>query len=323
MEYPMIVTTAGDLALLGSLRFGEYVTVHEVGHNWFQGILASNEPLEAWLDEGLNEWADGLVMEEWGGLGSWLGFGLDYYDFHALRGDFDDRAVPIATPSFAFPDEAEYGSSTYSATAVALETLENVVGEERFRAAMGVYARRFAFKHPTKEDFFATLGAELGPDARAYLELAFGDPDPIDFRVVELRSRKTREARGVFGEGPTRMTRDDAATPPSGGWSSTALVVNAGALEIPVEVELRFGDGSTRREVWSPAEGPGKGRWRRIDVHAREPVVAVTIDPDGKVAYETERLLNSYRSERETAASWRAGARGGFWVQTLQQLVGL
>ena len=59
MEYPTLVTTAGDSVFTRpGMRLPEYVTVHEVGHNWFQGMLASNEPSEAWLDEGVNEWAD-------------------------------------------------------------------------------------------------------------------------------------------------------------------------------------------------------------------------------------------------------------------------
>jgi aminopeptidase N len=63
MEYPTLVTTAGDNVLMRpGIRLPEFVTVHEIGHNWFQGILASNEFREAWLDEGVNEWADGVVM---------------------------------------------------------------------------------------------------------------------------------------------------------------------------------------------------------------------------------------------------------------------
>src|SRR5262249_30719766 len=58
MEYPTLVTTGGDIDLPGG-RFLEEVTVHEVGHNWFQGKLASNEVDEAFLDEGLNTYANG------------------------------------------------------------------------------------------------------------------------------------------------------------------------------------------------------------------------------------------------------------------------
>src|SRR5262249_14331246 len=83
MEYPTLVTTLGDVALAG-VRLPEQVTVHEVGHNWFQGMLASNEVDEPFLDEGVNEYADGLVLDEMFGAGAsevnatWLHLG--YYE---------------------------------------------------------------------------------------------------------------------------------------------------------------------------------------------------------------------------------------------------
>jgi hypothetical protein len=64
MEYPTLVTTAGDSVFTpDGVRLPEMVTIHEVGHNWFQGILASNEVDEAWLDEGMNEYIDGVLMD--------------------------------------------------------------------------------------------------------------------------------------------------------------------------------------------------------------------------------------------------------------------
>src|SRR5262249_54552957 len=65
MESPPRVPTEGDGVLSRpGIRIPEYVTVHEVGHNWFQGMIASNEPQEAWMDEGVNDWADAHVMTD-------------------------------------------------------------------------------------------------------------------------------------------------------------------------------------------------------------------------------------------------------------------
>ena len=65
MEYPTLVTTAGDSVFARpGIYLPEYITVHEVGHNWFQGMLASNESQEAWLDEGINEWATARVVND-------------------------------------------------------------------------------------------------------------------------------------------------------------------------------------------------------------------------------------------------------------------
>ena len=50
MEYPTLVTTGSDTVLARpGIRAAEYVTIHEVGHNWFQGILAFTLPEALWL----------------------------------------------------------------------------------------------------------------------------------------------------------------------------------------------------------------------------------------------------------------------------------
>src|SRR5690606_30604087 len=63
VEYPTLVTTQSDTPItpLG-LRLPEYVTIHEVGHQWFQGMIATDEVAEPWLDEGVNEYIDAVVL---------------------------------------------------------------------------------------------------------------------------------------------------------------------------------------------------------------------------------------------------------------------
>ena len=91
MEYPTLVTTAGDSVFARpGIHLPEYVTVHEVGHNWFQGMLASNEVEEAWLDEGVDEWADAHVMADLYGART---SAVDWMDFQAEVGTW------LAAPS--------------------------------------------------------------------------------------------------------------------------------------------------------------------------------------------------------------------------------
>jgi hypothetical protein len=131
MEYPTLVTTAGDHALArDGLRWPEFVTIHEVGHNWFQGMLASNEYEEAWLDEGISEWADGVAMvrlygEKRSAL-DWMGWSADIFHWRRAMGShIGDLPAPIATAPYAFPDQEAYGETTYLKTMLALRTLEN------------------------------------------------------------------------------------------------------------------------------------------------------------------------------------------------------
>jgi hypothetical protein len=338
MEYPMIVTTGGD-GLPDGLYIPEEVTVHEVGHNWFQGLLASNEVDEAWLDEGVNSYADGLILDEWLGadrsvLDLW-GLRVGYYDLHRWQLDPDDLTVPIATKSYEFPTNAQYGSATYTKTAQALRTLEEIVGRDRFLAALKVYATKWAFKHPTRADLFAVLNEELG-DVSWFLEPAFLSTGAIDYRIARAESRRVRPPRGVFGEGDDRKTigegwedGDEEAGDGKAGdgkagdkkeWITEVLVFSVGSMRVPVDVEIRFDDGSSLRETWD-----GKEAWKRIEVTRAAKLSSVRVDPDGKLLLEHRRFDNEVIvRDRETGgAARRAGLRAGWWEQTLLEVMGL
>lgn len=323
MEYPMLVTTGGDSALSApGVRLPEYVTIHEVGHNWFQGILASNEVDEAWLDEGMNDYADGIVMEEWFGRDSaldHLGLRLSSYGAELLLGSVDDLSSPVATRSYDFPSFGEYGIATYAKTSLAMRTLEQMVGRERFHAALGVYTRRFAFKHPTGRDLFATLEEALGEDLEWFLRPALHQVSRLDFRVSQIKVRPAHPPRGVFGEGDGRETRGEKEAPETGEWESEVLIVDVGTIPAIVDVDFRWDDGTVERETWDARHE----RWKRFRIVRKARLESVVVDADGKLALERERLENSERVWARTRAAWRAAARASFWEQTLLQLVGL
>jgi hypothetical protein len=324
MEYPTLVTTAGDSVFARpGVRLPEFVTVHEVGHNWFQGILASNEPVEAWLDEGINDWADYHVMQDlYGSRGS----AIDYAGWQAdagplslaLAGDLGRVPSPIATAADAFVDNNAYTAATYSGTAAVLQTLERHVGTAKFLAAMKAYAKEFAFKHPTGTDLFATLERELAMDLGWYFEPAFHE---VGGHALAVRSAECRDAhppRGVFGEGATRKTITETEKPDTGTYVCEVVVQNTGSLHVPVDIEFRFADGSTQREHW---DDRGDGAWKRFVIERSSKLVEVRIDPDRKLVLGNPARYH-VRVVPDGAASLRAAARISSWTQTLMQLVG-
>jgi hypothetical protein len=324
MEYPTLVTTAGDSVFARpGVRIPEYVTVHEVGHNWFQGILASNEPVEAWLDEGVNEWADAHVMQdlyrpgtngiEWGG---WQA------DMLALRsaagGDLSKLPSPIATASYAFVDNKAYGQATYLAAAAVLSTLEKQVGTAKFLAAMKAYAKEFAFKHPTGRDFFATLERELGMELDWYFVPAMQEVGGYRIEVRTAKCRNVHPPRGVFGEGAARKTKTETEAPDTGTYLCEVVLQNTGVIHVPVEVRLEFADGSRLDLEW---DDRGHGDWWRKEVERSSKLVEVRIDPNRKIALGNP-ATNAVRVDGDGSASLRAAARIASWTQTLMQLVG-
>ncbi len=317
MEYPTLVTTEGDSVFLRpGIRLPEYVTVHEVGHNWFQGMLASNEAQEAWLDEGVNEWADMHVMSDLYGART---SGIDWHGWQASMAgaisaaEDDGRTLPspIATAAYAFVDSSAYAQASYSMTRRAFETLEHQVGSTKFLAAMKTYARTWAFKHPTGRDLFASLEASLGEDLSWFVAPVF---EQVGGMRLGLRSSSCRTAhppRGVFGKTATEG-------PDGGTWVCEIVVENTGVVHLPVEIELQFADGSSQRLRW---DDRGAGAWERFVVERSSKLVEIRLDPDRKLALDIP-IGHTYRIEGDGSASLRAASRIGAWTQTLMQLVG-
>ncbi|HUS30038.1 MAG TPA: M1 family metallopeptidase [Kofleriaceae bacterium] len=324
MEYPTFVTTAGDTVLARpGLRLPEYVTVHEIGHNWFQGILASNEAEEAWLDEGINEWADSHVMRDLYGprtsATDWMGWQAEVDSLRAAIAD-DPEGIPspIASAAYAFVDTDAYGEATYTSTMRALATLENLVGSSKFMAAMKVYAKEFAFKHPTARDLYTVLQRELGEDLGWFFQPVFQQVGGSKLSVRSADCRQNHKVRGVEGDGPGRKTFTETERPDLGTFVCDVVVQNPGIIHIPVDVELRFADGSSQRVTW---DDRGGSHWKRWTVERSSKLVEVRIDPDHKILLANP-TTNAMRLEGDGSASLRASARIASWSQLLMQIVG-
>ena len=318
MEYPTLVTAGGDIDIPG-LLFAEEVTVHEVGHNWFQGILASNEVDEAWLDEGLNTYANGIVLDEWFGAdrSSFDGiFRLGYYQRDQVVSGMLEPLDPIDTPSYEFDGVRSYGVATYTKTSLAMKTLEGMIGRDRVWAAMGHYAKKWAFKHPEGDDFFAAISEGLGEDVRWFLEPTFRGRGEVDLQVGPIYTRRALPPRGVFGEGDKRETR--TADESKGQWESKVVVANTGSVPVVVDVAFRFEDGEVLTETWAD-----RRTWKRFSFVKPTKLVEVTMDPAKKIRLEQHVLDNSRRASISLVGARRAADHAGFWEQILCALVGL
>ena len=157
MEYPTITS----ISSMPSARYLETIIEHEVGHNWNYGILATNERLHPWMDEGINSYFDRRFLRE----GSIINKDEpSSNDFIAMRipNDLDHlfylnaikekRDQPIETPSELF-SELNYNIIAYHKTALWLELLENFVGRKSFDSALHKYYESWKFQHPYPEDF--------------------------------------------------------------------------------------------------------------------------------------------------------------------------
>lgn len=172
MEYPTITLLRG----MSTEKELDFIIEHELGHNWFYGILASNERLHPWMDEGMNTFYDVRYLKEKYGSGN---MGM----LEALTGGKgrsrklpdDDMAFatdivaalkkdqPINTHSADFT-AYNYGVVAYMSAARWMQRIEAYVGKEQFDAAMKQYYEQWKFRHPYPEDFRKVLESATGKD---------------------------------------------------------------------------------------------------------------------------------------------------------------
>lgn len=165
MEYPMICFNGGrpeeDGTYSENTKYGMLsVIIHEVGHNFFPMIINSDERQWTWMDEGLNTFCEYLAEKEWDqAYPTRRGPARNIVDY--MKGD-KLHISPIMTNSESI---FQFGNNAYGKPATALNILrETIMGRELFDYAFKEYARRWAFKHPTPEDFFRTMEDASGVD---------------------------------------------------------------------------------------------------------------------------------------------------------------
>lgn len=197
MEYPN-VTVIGAMGDTASL---ETVIAHEVGHNWFYGILGSNERDNGWMDEGINSanemrytytkypnqgislFGSGKMAQTIAnvvGLGGKKAAYLNYLSYiFSARQNVDQ---PIQTHSARF-GKINYGTIMYSKTAISFDYLKAYLGDEVYDKCMHIYYDKWKFKHPYPEDLRKIFEEETGKDLSWFFDDLIKTNKKVDYKI--------------------------------------------------------------------------------------------------------------------------------------------
>ena len=177
MEYPMITLITSPNAKEEEM---DGVITHEVGHNWFMGILGTNERQYAWMDEGINTYFQFRYEAEKYRSNSILSSFIPKDIKELPENEFQNRIYevlnsipaqqPINTPSPAFTNNEDYGLVEYIKTAVWMYTLETALGRDTLDKGIQAYFKDWQFKHPSPDDFKAEMEKAAGQN----LDTIFG-----------------------------------------------------------------------------------------------------------------------------------------------------
>lgn len=318
MEYPTLITTGAPWYAAPFSSFVERITLHELGHQWFYGLVATDEHAWPFLDEGLTTYAESSAMRAMFGAGNGVRLpGLDVDGDAYLRNLAASAGHDgiVARPAAQFPSFSELGSLVYARTGMVLDTVARVWGQAALDRALGRYARRYRFDHPGPKHFIAVIREVVGDDAADFVEGALLEGKTVDFVAKDLEATKTREKAGLFDRNGVRETVAPNDGKGAERYSGQVLVYRHGNLRVPVDVELRFEDGSTAKRNWD-----GHGEVHTFREQSASPLVAANVDPDLRVLIDDD-LVNNGAVKKPSVAS-RVFERATYLVELLLGALG-
>ncbi len=350
MEYPTFFTSEGYKKIVpGTMNqyMSDFVNIHEFGHGYFYGIVASNEFEEPMLDEGLNEfWDDRLMqrrhedltlaspwMKKLGLTPSISGFLMERLGAHLER-----PADPLAQNSWDRLSSSSYGT-TYTRTATMMHDLARRMGKGVMERAMRLYYQRWRFRHPSVADLRVAL-IDASGDAKdvnqVFDQYVYGTQS-IDDRVADIDTREVLPHLGVLSHDgnsvevdkpaldkliarqrrawhkahPNRVAGSSGPFP----WQSTVTVRRDGA-PVPELLRVTFADGSREDVSWNDDR-----RWARFAFIKPSKVVSAELDPRQEVYLDANKLNDSLTTRTNGAASRRWTADVAAVLQTFYALL--
>jgi hypothetical protein len=328
MEYPTLFT--GDTSWYDPTHVTELTAEHEFGHQYWYGMVATNEFEDAWLDEGINSYTEVRVL---GAILGWNNSVLDrpyanVGDWQIQRMEYiaNDDYDPVTRYAFKFRGSGSYAGVTYGKTSTLLNTLEGIIGRDTMDEAMRTYFMKFRFTHPTTEDFLRTIEAVAVKDGRATLLTTPILPDPSAGQWADVppvnSSLRPYFNQAVYGTQVLDYAVDNVSSDPVQWWlpetkgktsyRNTIYLHRKGEFVLPVSVKITFDDGTSLIDHWD-----GSDRWIKLTYIRNAKVVSAEIDPAHTVLLDANLFNNSYTVEPNTLPARKLS---NIWI-SMQQLV--
>jgi hypothetical protein len=350
MEYPTFITASG-YAEVPPKSLPEYaldaVTIHEFGHGYFYGILASNEFEEPMLDEGLNSYWESRMMRDRGqqvfpapGFLKRIGVDPGFDGFEASR-LFTPRERPADAPGQNAWQRLQGIGPVYSRTAIVMRDLEQRIGSEAMERGFKEYYRRWKFRHPSIADLRDALAD--GSGERAAVEQVFAQQvyavARVDDKVAKLSSeeelplagtrlidgKRVEETQEAVDKRVAKLRADWKKAHPKAGkgvgpfpWRTQVTVRRDGAT-VPQTLVVRFADGSSETVEWRAASLDEK--WRTFSWVKPARAVSAELDPRRSHYLDLNKLDDSRTLEPNRSASTRWTSDAAAFIQLILSFI--
>lgn len=257
MEYPTLITAWGAAGESPDLEL-ERVVVHEIGHQYWYGMVASNEFEEAWLDEGFTSYAEDKVMEKEYGVKPSLPFESSYVT----------QPEPLKRNAWDFGGHGPYADNVYTRAKLVLHAIEKDVGSDTMNRVLRSYFQRWKFKHPGTADFQKTLETVTGKDWQAFFDQFVYGGQMVDYVVNGIRVKKSSaDGKPVY--------------------ENQVVISKRGAQSPEVPIRFKFSDGTVIDKTWD-----SQGSEIVYTLEHTSPLEWVMIDPDYTLILENKHINN-------------------------------
>lgn len=344
MEYPTFFTADShdkvDPTSLDQFAV-DFVNIHEFGHGYFYGILASNEFEEPMLDEGLNDYWDHHMLRAanykihlFPRPYNKLGLDLTAEPFEIERAGADNHAPGDETGENSWNrySTTSYGS-VYFRTATTMHDLEETIGRPTMERAFKQYYATWKFRHPSIADLQAVLSDVSGkPDvvAKAFAQQVY-TTQKVDDKVKEFTSEEelplpgTKLVAGKWTE-VTQEQTDKAVEEQRKAWEEknpnakegtgpypfrTTVLLRRAGLAVPQTLVVKFADGTSETVTWNDDK-----RWARYIWVKPVKAVSAQLDPNDLHYLDMNKLDDSRTIKADRSASRR-------WTSEFESLIQL
>ena len=332
MEYPTLITGRSHFWSPPETLSPEAVTIHEVGHQWWYGLVANNEFEESWLDEGINSWAAARVQRE---VYSPRRFSRRFFGgiplvFPSISVPFESGSLPylrrhgstdrMVLPGWHYLSRSSYLVNSYYKPELVLWTLERLLGPEEMLKVIRTYFERYRFRHPSTQDFMATVGEVTGRDWSDFFHQTLFSSEVLDYAVTRVSSEPVAGSEGL--PEPVCQLREEeteqsvTARPRRSYFATEVVIRRLHGVQLPVQILMVFDNGEMIRRRWD-----GKYRWKRFRFEKMSRLKYVVIDPGRKLLIDIDPTNNSYWVQEPKRAvpiaTQKWAGKWFFWLQNL------
>ncbi len=213
MEYAMCTLMLGNGTLEGILG----TATHELGHSWFQHILASNESKHPWMDEGFTTYIEDSALNELAGDKKVANpFKGNYAAYYQLVNSGKEQSQ--TTHGDRYDENRPYSISSYIKGSIFLSQLEYVIGKENVDITLKRYFNDFKFKHPTPNDIKRSAERVSGAELDWYLTDWAQTTNTIDYGIKDVA--------------------DDSG-------KTTVTLERIGRMPMPIDLKVEYTDGTS------------------------------------------------------------------------------